>query len=165
MNLVGDNQKYVTASGEEKSTRALMFEKIGNISVENVHISGVGYALNVNCSSTNPTHTLIVKNSTLEGWTSYGTAVKEATFTNVHFGIGTYFGENSMFNGGIRPYSTAVFDNCTFDKGFYLSFEELTGEEKITLKNCTVNGTVLTADNWKTYLEAEGESTGKIFFE
>ena len=165
LNLVGDNQKYVTASGEEKSTRALMFEKIGNISVENVHISGVGYALNVNCSSTNPTHTLIVKNSTLEGWTSYGTAVKEATFTNVHFGIGTYFGENSMFNGGIRPYSTAVFDNCTFDKGFYLSFEELTGEEKITLKNCTVNGTVLTADNWKTYLEAEGESTGKIFFE
>ena len=165
LNLVGDNQKYVTASGEEKSTRALMFEKIGNISVENVHISGVGYALNVNCSSTDPTHTLTVKNSTLEGWTSYGTAVKEATFTNVHFGIGTYFGENSMFNGGIRPYSTAVFENCTFDEGFYLSFEELTGEEKITLKNCTVNGTVLTEGNWETYLKAEGDSTGKIFFE
>ena len=112
--IEGENQK---AAGD-KSTRAMMFEQIGDIVVDNVHISGVGYALNVNCASTNPVHTLTVSNSTLNGWSSFGTAVKEATFTNVSFGMSTYYEAGSMWNGGIRPYSTVTFVDCDFAEGF-----------------------------------------------
>ena len=158
LTVAGENQ-YSTLlddKGDKKSTRALMFEQIGDITVDDVHVSGVGYALNVNCSSTSPTHTLKVSNSTLVGWTSYGTAVKEATFTNVHFGVGNYFGEGNMWSGGIRPYANTTFENCTFDKDFYISFEGMSGSGSFTFKNCSVNGTKLEATNWQQLLKTEG---------
>lgn len=164
LTIVGENQysTMLDSKGNKCSTRALYFTNYENIIIDGVTVSGVGYAFNT--GTTNVNATIKVSNSKLVGWSSYN-PVKEATFTNVHFGIGTYFGENSMFNGGIRPYSTAVFDNCTFDKGFYLSFEELTGEEKIILKNCKVDGTELTNGNWDHLLQFEGNSADKISFE
>ena len=48
----------------------------------------------------------------------------------------------------IRPYVTAVFTDCVCEQGFYFDLSALEAGCTVTLKNCTVNGTVLTADNY-----------------
>ena len=156
LTIEGDGKYYDT----DKSTRALYFDgALGDVTVSNVHVSGVGYAMNVN-TSTKATGALTVSNSTLEGWTSFAGVFTAATFKNVHFGISTYFGANSMFNGGIRPYQSVTLENCTFDQGFYLCLTEL-GTGAITLKNCKVGDLLITAGNiaTETLLKFEGTLT------
>ena len=151
LTIEGNGEYYDT----DKSTRALYFDgTLGDVIISNVHVSGVGYALNVNTNA--GSGKLSVSNSTLVGWSSFAAVFTEAKFTNVHFGIGTYFGDDSMFNGGIRPYQSAVFEDCTFDQGFYISWEEIDATESLTFKNCKVGETVLDATNIATLLKYEG---------
>lgn len=151
LTIEGDGEYYDT----DKSTRALYFDgTMGDIIISNVHVSGVGYALNVN--SSNGSGKLNVSNSTLVGWSSFAAVFTEAKFTNVHFGIGTYFDANSMFNGGIRPYMTTVFENCTFEAGYTISCTEIGASESLTFKNCKVGNTVIDKTNIWDLLKKEG---------
>ena len=151
LTIKGNGEYYDT----NKSTRALYFDgTMGDIIISNVHVSGVGYALNVN--SSNGSGKLNVSNSTLVGWSSFAAVFTEAKFTNVHFGIGTYFDANSMFNGGIRPYMTTVFENCTFEAGYTISCTEIGASESLTFKNCKVGNTVIDKTNIWDLLKKEG---------
>ena len=151
LTVKGNGEYYDT----NKSTRALYFDgTMGDVIISNVHVSGVGYALNVN--SSNGSGKLNVSNSTLVGWSSFAAVFTEAKFTNVHFGIGTYFDANSMFNGGIRPYMTTVFENCTFEEGYTISCTEIDTNKSLTFKNCKVGNTTLDATNIWTLLKKEG---------
>lgn len=145
----------------EKSTRALYFTKPGNITIENVTVKNVGYALNVNAAVNAEENNLVVRNSSLVGWISYGGAIDNASFSNVAFGISNYFEAGSDFNGGIRPYCETVFENCKFEKGYVVSF---TQGKAMTFKGCTVDGVALTAENFATLLKVEGDATGLLNF-
>jgi hypothetical protein len=147
-NMTIDGGNYTTTDG--KGLRGIYITTGGVYNVNNVVVKNVTYAINVN---TNAAVTLNVKNSTLEGWTSYGTSTT-ATFTKVNFTCGTY--------ANFKPYSATVLTDCTFEPGFQIDFTALTGV--LTFKNCKYGDTVLTAENFASVVNIDGDCTGKIAF-
>ena len=133
-------------------------KKDGNVVLNNVHVSNTAYALNTQISGTSD-YTLTVENSSLEGWTSY-TGIKSAKFINTAFYIGDFFANEdptvlNEWNATVKPYVTSVFEDCSFEKGFAFDLSELAKGATITLKNCTVDGVVLTAGNVADYLTGD----------
>ena len=147
-NMTIDGGNLTTTDG--KGLRGIYITKGGTYNVENVVVKNVTYAINVN---TNDAVTLNVKNSTLEGWTSYGGSTT-ASFENVKFTCGTY--------ANFKPYSSTTLTDCSFEAGFQIDFTALTGV--LTFKNCTYAGTVLTAENFASVANVDGDYTGKIAF-
>lgn len=130
----------------------------GNVVLNNVHVSNTAYALNTQTSG-NCDYTLTVENSSLEGWTSYS-SFKSAKFINTAFYIGDFF-ENedptvlNEWNATVKPYVTSVFEGCSFEKGCSFDLSVLAKDATVTLKNCTVDGVVLTAGNVAAYLNGD----------
>lgn len=132
---------YKTADG--KGLRAIFINDPGIYNFDGVTIEDVTYAINVN--TTKPV-TLSVKNSTLEGWTSFGESTT-ATFEAVEFTAGEY--------ARVRPYGTTVFTNCSFVDGFSVDLTYLAAGETVTFENCTYNGAPLTDANVITSEDGE----------
>ena len=130
----------------------------GNVVLNNVHVSNTAYALNTQISGA-AANTLTVENSSLEGWTSYS-GFNSAKFINTAFYIGDFF-ENTdptvlnVWNATVKPYVTSVFEGCSFEKGFTIDLSELAKDATVTLKNCTVDGVVLTSANVAAYLDGD----------
>ena len=76
----------------------------GTVTIDNCTFNNGGYPFNTNTNNTNIT--LVVKNSTLNGWTSFANGVVSATFTDCSFGKSTY--------AYMRPYRDATFIRCKF---------------------------------------------------
>ena len=149
LNIDGNNKR----TNKNKALRGIYStSNLTDLTVENVNITGTGYALNIQGKGL---INLSVKNSTFEGWTSYASAVN-AKFDNVSFTRGNYFTKADQ-NGYFRPYGNTTLENCKFELGFIVDFSELKGTEKITIKNCEYNNVKLTAENipaiWATYAE------------
>lgn len=110
-----------------------------DIVINNAVLSGT-YALNV----TSPVDgiTLTVTNTTLQGWVSGG------------LNGGNYF-DNCKFEEGptgyktLRIYNDFTLTNCSFVSGMEISAgsASVTGKT-LTLNNCTINGTKITAGNF-----------------
>lgn len=147
-NLTIDGNNFATTNG--KGLRGIYVTKAADVTLENVVVKNVTYALNVN---TTQTVKLTVKDSTLEGWSSYGETTT-ASFYNVMFECGKY--------ANFKPYSSTTLENCSFEAGFMIDFTSLNGV--ITLKNCTYNGVVLTAENFASVAKIDGDFTGKVAF-
>ena len=150
-NLTIDGGNYSTINGN--GLRGIYINTNGTYTLENVVIKNVTYAINVGAENGATTATLNVIDSTLEGWTSFNGATT-ATFTNVKFECGKY--------ANFKPYTSTTLTNCSFEDGFMIDFTSLSGV--ITLKNCTYNGTVLTAENFANIVVIDGDHTGKIAF-
>ena len=93
------------------------------------------YPFNVNTAmpSSGPYGEILVKNSTLMGWTSWGEVVKQVTFENCKFEPGNY--------NDIVAYNNATFKNCSFT-----DTEIRAGNAnnfKWVIDNCTKNGEIL----------------------
>ena len=159
-NMTIDGGNFRTEDG--KGLRAIYLNGVqGEFTFDNIVAKNVAYAINVNSTKA---VTLNVSNSTLQGWTSYG-ASTTATFTNVNFTCGNYYASNefsSNDNGLFRPYGTTVCEDCSFENGFYIDLGSLAGT--LTLKNCTYNGTVLTAANVATVAKFDNFDASKLAF-
>ncbi|MBR4871193.1 MAG: fimbrillin family protein [Alistipes sp.] len=159
-NMTIDGGNFRTEDG--KGLRAIYLNGVtGEFTFDNIVAKNVAYAINVNSTKA---VTLNVSNSTLQGWTSYG-ASTTATFTNVNFTCGNYYANNefsSNDNGLFRPYGETVCKGCSFENGFYIDLGSLSG--KLTLKNCTYNGTVLTAENVATVAKFDNFDASKLAF-
>ena len=140
--------KNLTIKAEGQSTvdgkglRAIYITKPGNYVLDNVATDGTTYAINVN---TTKDVTLTVTNSTLQGWTSYGSTTT-ASFKKVKFtsGIYAYF----------RPYGNTVLTDCEFVQGFKVDFSELIKSgSTITFDNCKYDGELITAENISALVE------------
>jgi hypothetical protein len=147
-NMTIDGGNLKTTDG--KGLRGIYITKGGEYNVNNVVVKNVTYAINVN---TTEDVTLNVANSTLEGWTSYGTSTT-ATFNKVNFECGEY--------ANFKPYSSTVLTDCNFEAGFQIDFTSLSGV--LTFNNCKYNGEVLTAENFASLVNIDGDCTGKIAF-
>lgn len=147
-NMTIDGGNLKTTDG--KGLRGIYITTGGEYNVNNVVVKNVTYAINVN---TTAAVTLNVTNSTLEGWTSYGNSTT-ATFTKVNFECGEY--------ANFKPYSSTVLTDCNFEAGFMIDFTALSGV--LTFKNCKYNGEVLTAANFASLVNIDGDCTGKIAF-
>lgn len=152
---VGGTIKNITVKGtsvqdaaETKGFRAVYVTNglSSDLVIENATLSGT-YALNITGASTDKT--LTVKDSTLNGWTSFA-EVADAKFENVTFG--TEEGYHTL-----RPYSDVVLNNCNFDIGFVIDVHtDLTAGVTITLNGCKVNNEAVTAANFATKFDANG---------
>ncbi len=124
-----------------------------DIYIDNVTIGGEDVCYAINTAEGDGTHSLIVTNSTIAGWNSYGTAIKDLSFTDCTFAQGEYY--TNVYGRLVKPYVTTVFENCEFSSKYYIDLSALEDGCTITLKNCTVNGVKLTAENWKDLIVAE----------
>ena len=156
----GDNYVVMTNGGNIKNLDidrgfrgiVLMYPN-QDVYVDNVNI-GVDdeVCYTINTAEGDGKHDLFVSNSNLYGWCSIGTAVKSVTFTNCKFGQGTYY--TNVHGRLVKPYVDAVFEGCEFCSMAYLDLSAFVGT-KVTLKNCTVNGVKLTAENWTSLVAPE----------
>ena len=91
------------------------------------------------------TYSLIVTNSTFNGWTSYAATIGNVKFTNCNFNEGSGY-------AFCRPYNACVFENCEFSIGFQFDTKKT---DNIVFKNCTYNGVKITAENAETLSSGE----------
>lgn len=142
--IAANNQR--TTDG--KGLRAIYITSGGTYTFENVTITGTAYAINV---STTANVTLNVKNSTLQGWTSYNPQTT-ATFENVNFTVGSYYAApantySSNDNGLFRPYGNTTLVGCDFAEGFVIDYSQLKANgTTISFENCTYAGVAVTAE-------------------
>jgi hypothetical protein len=116
--------------------------------VDNVILDNVAYPFNLNTTAN--TQDITFTNSTLNGWTSYSGGSYQVTFTNCKFGKGT----GAWAYAYLRPYTTTTLENCDFEAGFIIDVAQLdTNAKTITFKNCTLDGTPITAANVMNLLE------------
>lgn len=114
-----------------------------DIYIDNVTIGGEDVCYAINTAEGDGTHSLIVTNSTLAGWTSYSN-IASASFTNVKFEQGTYY--NNIYGRVLKPYVNTTLTNCSFIEHMNLDLSSLAEGQKVTFVNCTVNGQAVTAD-------------------
>ena len=166
-----DNYGIMTSGGTIKNVEItgvfrgiMIMNPTEDVYIDNVVIGGdedMCYAINT--GEGDGTHSLVVSNSTIKGWSSYGTAIKDLTFTNCTFAQGEYY--TDVFGRIVKPYVDTVFENCEFNSKFYIDLSAFEGE-KIVLKNCTVNGVTLTAENWTSLIVSEDDcGEGQITIE
>ena len=118
--------------------RGIQFWRLsGNSVIDNCVLDISGYTFNIDAVA--PNSTLSVKDSTLNGWTSYTSGIELVTFDNCKFGLHTY--------EYLRPYSNTVLTDCEFTSADYQLNAGGSDAYTITLNNCTKNGTAITAGN------------------
>ena len=157
-----DNYGIMTSGGTIKNVAVtgvfrgiMIMYPTQDIYVDNVTIADpddYGVCYTINTGEGDGTHSLHVSNSTLNGWTSIGTAVKETYFTKCTFGQGLY--SNDVYGRLVKTYVDAVFENCEFCSMCYLDLSAFEGT-KVIVKNCTVNGVKITAENWTSLVAPE----------
>ena len=108
-----------------------------DLTVEDAVLNGT-YAINI--TATNPANDLFIRDSKLNGWVSF--ACEEASFTDCAFV--TADADLQMF----RAYNDANLTRCSFTAGY--KFEAAVEGITIVLNDCEVNGTPVTAANFKT---------------
>lgn len=142
----GGTVKNITVTGDTfngKGFRAV-YATSGiseDLVIDGATLSGT-YALNITGAS--PEKTLTVKNSKLNGWTSYA-PLAGAKFENVTFGTAEGY-------HNLKPYANTVLNNCKFDTAFVM---DAGAAVTISLNNCIVNGTDDTIDTDDTAVTAE----------
>ena len=122
-----------------------------DIVIDNVTIDNVCYTFN--SDGANPNYSVIVTNSTLNGWTSYSGSYKSVSFTDCNFGAGTG-GYKYAF---CRPYSATTFTNCVFEEGYEFDATCATS----VFVDCYVGDTLITRDNVVALL---GDSAANVSF-
>lgn len=134
----------------------------GDVYIDNVTVKGVGYAFNV--TGTAGSYNMVVSNSTFYGWVSYADVFESAKWVNCNFKIGTFF-TSLPANGNFKPYATTELVNCNFDEKFGLDLTAI-GDNTLTLKDCYVGSTKITAYNYKTLLTVDGTAAqlSKLYF-
>lgn len=122
-----------SANADNYSKRAIMISGSGDVTIEDCVFNTQGYALNTSGATGN----LVVKNSILNGWTSYD-GIASATFDNCQFGKSNY--ENLV------PYVNSTFTNCKFAKGFAISLLKTNGKT-LEFTNCKYNNKAVATNN------------------
>ena len=158
-NILGDSYIYMTNGGTTKNLNitgafrgVMIMSPTQTVYLENVVSGGKGVVYAFNTGEGNSTQDVVATNCTFNGWSSWS-EIKSATFTNCTFGQGS---EYSNVTGRIaRPYVNSLFEGCEFCSKFYIDLSALKADQKVTLKNCTVNGVKITAENWTSLVAPE----------
>ena len=163
INTKGGTIKNLTIDSGSRGIYGI--DMANDMTIDNVHISGVGYPFNFMANENFvATKKLTVTNSTLIGWTSY-TGFVSASFGNCTFGIGNYYNDSNTpeWDGCFKPYVTTTLKNCTFENGFLFNLSALQSGATITLDNCYCGATKVTKENISNYLKIDGDLTKVTF--
>ena len=129
---------------------------VSDITIDNVVVDGAGYAIN---TTEHNGKKLVVSNSTVNGWVSLA-GLESATFTNCKLGLNTYgywqrFGYDIDYDRLFKPYINTLLIDCEFEQGYYIDLSALGSGCTVTIDNCVVNGVVVTAENYTSYITIE----------
>lgn len=114
----------------------------GNNLIDNCVIDNVVYTFNINARTVKPGTTLTVKDSTLNGWTSYAGCMSHVTFEECNLG-------RSNGNAYLVAYADSTFIGCTFNDGYQVAAGSGSTGKTLTFTNCKLgDGTVITAENF-----------------
>ena len=126
-----------------KAFRGIQFWSLsGDSVIDNCVLDIAGYTFNIDAAVAGST--LTIKDSTLNGWTSYTSGIKLVTFDNCKLGLKAY--------QYLRPYSETNITNCEFTSAGYQLNAGGTDAYTITLTDCTKNGTEITPENVQSLL-------------
>ena len=114
----------------------------GDSVIDDCILDVAGYTFNIDAAVADST--LTIKDSTLNGWTSYTSGIKLVSFENCKLGLNAY--------EYLRPYSETKITNCEFTSAEYKLNAGGTGTYTITISKCKKNGTEITAENVKSLL-------------
>ena len=155
----GDNYVVMTNGGTIKNLSidngfrgVVIMSANQTVYLDNVVSSGDGVCYALNTAEGDSTQDLVATNCTFNGWSSWS-LLKSATFTNCTFGQGTYY--TNVYGRLGKPYVTTLFEGCEFGSKYYIDLSALGANQVVTLKNCTVNGVKLTAENWASLVAPE----------
>ena len=119
--------------------------------VENVVVDKTCYTIHADGTYADK-YMFIVKDSVINGWTSYSNVYKHVEWTNCKFGKGT----GAYTYAYCRPYNDSTFTNCTFSED-YSGFDSTCATS--TFINCYKGKTLITDSN---KVELLGESAKNI---
>ena len=126
-----------------KAFRGIQFWSLsGDSVIDDCVLDVAGYTFNIDAAVAGST--LTIKDSTLNGWTSYTSGIKLVSFDNCKLGLNAY--------QYLRPYSETKLTDCEFTSAGYQLNAGGSDAYTITLTNCTKNGTPITAENVKALL-------------
>ena len=114
----------------------------GGSVIDDCVLDVAGYTFNIDAAVSGST--LTIKNSTLNGWTSYTSGISLVSFENCKLGLNAY--------QYLRPYSETVIKDCEFTSAGYQLNAGGSDAYTITITNCTKNGTKITAENVQSLL-------------
>ena len=105
----------------------------GDVVIDNCKIDNVCYTFNSDDGSKE--YGVTIKNTVLNGWTSFSDVHKFVTFENCTFGKGTG-GYTYSF---CRPYQPTTFTGCEFNKGFEFDAKPA-GDNTLAFNDCKYDG-------------------------
>ena len=108
----------------------------GDVVIDNCVFENVIYTFNSDAGSKE--YTVTIKNTTLNGWTSFSNAHEAVVFESCEFGKGSGY-------AFCRPYQATTFIDCEFNEGY--EFDTKSTTEVLAFNECTYNGEALSADN------------------
>ncbi len=154
----GDHYVVMTAGGTIKNLTidngfrgVLIMYPTQTVYLENVVSSGEGVCYALNTAEGDSTQDVVATNCTFNGWSSWS-LIKSATFINCTFGQGAYY--TNVYGRLGKPYVNTVFDGCNFCSKYYIDLSAFEGT-KVIVKNCSVNGVKITAENWTSLVAPE----------
>ena len=130
----GGEVKNLTISGAMRGV--FMPGANGDVVIDNCEFKNVVYTFNSDAGSKN--YTVTIKNTTLNGWTSFSNAHKSVTFETCTFGEGSGY-------AFCRPYQATTFVDCEFNEGY--EFDTKSTTEVLAFNDCTYNEQSLSAEN------------------
>ncbi len=108
----------------------------GDVIVDNCVLEDVIYTFNSDAGSTE--YNVTIKDTNLNGWTSYSAVHKSVAFENCTFGEGNGY-------AFCRPYQATTFTGCEFNEGFEVDTSK-TAADTLEFDDCTYAGEKLSAE-------------------
>ena len=143
ISTTGGTIKNITVSGAFRGI--FMPGASADLIIDNVTFEDVIYTFNSDAGSED--YSVTVKNSRLNGWTSFSNCHKSVDFENCSFGEGSGY----KF---CRPYNVSTFTNCEFVKGF--GFD---ARNEVVFVNCYYDGTLITSENVESIFGVQSNGT------
>ena len=167
----GDHYGIMTSGGTIKNLTVggvfrgiVIMSPTEDVVIDNCVVGDEDVCYSINTAEGNGQHNVIVKNTTIYGWNSYGNTIKSVTFENCKFEQGTYY--TNVYGRLVRPYVNTTFTNCEFVSTYYVDLSALIADNTVTFDGCKVNGIALTASNWASMVVSESDcGAGQISIE
>ena len=122
-----------------------------DIILENVTIDGPTYTISADGASGVK---WIIKNSTLNGWTSYTSGFEVVSFENCTFGEGAGYAY-------MRPYADTIYTGCDFTDDYSVDVRA-----KVEVKDCTIDSTPMTAEDVAELLGGSAQANiGSVYYD
>ena len=133
--MKGGEVKKLTIAGAMRGV--FMPGANGDVVIDNCVFEDVVYTFNSDAGSKD--YAVTIKNSVLNGWTSFSDVHKSVAFEGCEFGEGSGY-------AFCRPYQATTFTDCKFEEGFELDTSK-TDKNSFEFDNCTYAEQPLSVDN------------------